>query len=128
MSDYFVITHPTKGFLKRSKGFNRHILHPTTIYTADMIVILGIAIEPLLGASKLQFLYHAAFGQNPKITVNSAQADPRQSLAYHLVNLVGSRMGGDLFQLFDDNSSLVSHPELSVYGQVSLLFNNNNYY
>lgn len=62
--DYLVVAHRTNVIFNGGKRFHGYIFDAAAPHTANMIVVSYVGIEPLLGASKLQFLYHATIREN----------------------------------------------------------------
>jgi hypothetical protein len=83
-----------------------HIRYTAAILATDMEMVVCGAVEPFLAAAHFQFEDLAAFGKLIEIAVDRTQADFRQALARHDIELVCCRVGLRLPQFFQDDSAL----------------------
>jgi hypothetical protein len=112
MPDYLVVGYPAESIVDSGERLGWDVVHAAAMYAADMIVVRGVAVEVSLCTAKLKLADDAAFGEGLKVAVDSAQADSRQPLADRLVDLVGSEVRAGPSELFEDDATLLGHPEL----------------
>ena len=85
-----------------------NVIYLAALDAPDMIMRVDGGIKTFLGAANLEFKDQAAFRHEFKISIDSSQPDTWQSLANHVVNLIGSRVRGYFCQLFQNDLTLGS--------------------
>ncbi len=107
MPGYLIVARVIERIFNVRERPGQNIIQPSTIHAAYMVVIFGVAIEPLLSATKLNFPYNARLGQSFEVTVDRAQADAWYSFAHHFVNLIGGGVRDHFLDLFQNNLTLM---------------------
>jgi hypothetical protein len=111
MSDDLEICGIACVFLEFLQRFDRHIFHLTAGYATDMIMVVGRPIESFPGTGQVQLLGHAPLGEDLQITIYRAEADPRHPFPNRVIDLVGSGMGMQILEFFENDPPLSGHPE-----------------
>ena len=95
---------------KQSKG---QIRNPAAFCAPHMIVIVCHSIKTLLCPGCFQFIYHAGFGQDLKVSVDRSQADSGYPLTHSFINFVRGWMGINLPEFLDYDPALPCHAQLT---------------
>ena len=74
-----------------------------------MVMVIKVAVEKLLMSPQLDLVDQTVFRQNLQITVDSAQADSRDSFAYPAVNFIGGQMSIGFAELIENNLPLTGY-------------------
>lgn len=111
MSDYLEISHLLDKILYWNWFLDMCVGHLATIQAAHMIMVTGVAVETLLRARDLNFLYDTIPGQKLEVSVDSTHTDTGESASNHSIQLVGARVGSETAELLEYNIALFSFPQ-----------------
>jgi len=95
-----IIGHPGKDPFDFRNRLPGKIVHTTTPFAPNVIVILRGGVETLLGSREIQFTDYTRLGQDLQVTINRAKADIGQSLPNYPVDLIRGGMSLHLEKLF----------------------------
>jgi hypothetical protein len=91
---------------------NRSINHSITTNTTEMVMVFRFPVKPFQFAARFEFLNIAIISKDFKVALYGPEADARQALANHGIDLIGAGMSIHLTKLLQDNSTLTRHPEI----------------
>ena len=111
MSKDLEIRAAAHGFFEILQGPDRDILHLAAVYATYMIMVCRRPIEPSAGAGQVQLPGQAPLGEDFEVTIHGTEAYPGHPFSNRFVDLIGSGMGIQIPEFFENNPSLPGHPE-----------------
>jgi hypothetical protein len=94
------------------------IIHLPAFLTAHVVMIVGIAIEPFLDATDIEFLNKPFIRENFQIPVDAAETDPGHPFPQQQIQVISARMICQAAQNFQKHLPLFSYAHM----RSSLLF------
>ena len=104
----------TRRYLMRDADIEagRGIDDPAAVETTDMVMVLGHSVESFETAAELEFLNFSMGGKNLQVAIDGSEADAGKTSADHFIDLIGTGMGADFTQFFQDDLPLRGHPQV----------------
>jgi hypothetical protein len=90
----------------------RGIIHAIATDTPDMVMVFGDSVKPPQAATQFKLLDVSAFRKHFQVAINGSQADSRQALANHLIDLIGAGVRIHLAKFFQNYATLSCHSEV----------------
>ena len=90
----------------------RGINDPAAVKTTDMVVILRHPVKSFETAAELEFLNFTTCAKNLKIAIYSSETDAGKTLTDHFIYLISAGMRIDVAKFFQDDLTLLRHPQV----------------
>ncbi len=117
MSDDFIVGGSVDFISHMYIRFNRRVNDSIAINAANVIMLIGISVEPFQGTAGFKLLYFPQFRKYFQVSINSSKTNARKTLLDHLIDFVGTWMCVYFSEFFQDDSSLMRHSKAMRFSQ-----------
>ena len=103
------------------------VFDASTPHAGNVIVIIGLSIETHLRLPGFKFTDETAGSESVEIPIDRSHADPGQSFPHAFINFISSGMRSEVFDLFQDDLTLIGHSIFFFKGQMATRLQTNRY-